>query len=459
MQIGIKNLLRGNMPHDKSSEQYRSIGLQSTSIVLCGWLVLGLVANAEAQLDFEKPPIDYGKVSAEDRVAQLAADMEDGTVRLEYSAEHGWLPALLKELDISPESQTLVFSKTSLQLHKISPRTPRALYFNDDVYVGWCQRGDVVEIAATDPRQGAVFYTIDQDRDLPPKIVRDRGQCLTCHATNRTQGVPGYLVRSVYSDFNGRPRSGTRTYVTDHSTEFEKRFGGWYVSGQHGRMRHMGNIVAEDRSDPESLDREQGANRMRLEELLDTDPYLTPQSDIVALMVLEHQSQMHNLIARASFETRIASYYDRGINAALERPLDTVSPSTERRIAAAGEELIRYMLFADELQLSDPVSGPSEFTEQFAQRARRDARGRSLRDLDLQTRLFKYPCSYLIYSDAFAALPEAMNRFIRTRLSEILFSEQTPDGYSQLSDADRQAVREILQETLPGYLSNDADAG
>ena len=161
--------------------------------------------------------------------ARLA--IEKGEAKFKYDARHGWLPDVLKHLQVSEESQVLVFSKTSLQLHKISPRTPRALYFNDDVYVGWCQHGDVVELAATDPELGAVFYTMDQDVDAPPRIVRDRGQCLTCHATTRTQGIPGYLIRSVYPDINGRPRTGSRTYVTDQSSPFEQRWGGWYVTG------------------------------------------------------------------------------------------------------------------------------------------------------------------------------------------------------------------------------------
>ncbi len=411
---------------------------------------------AQAQLDFEKAPIDYGQTEANDPVAELSRAIDEGREKLEYSAEHGWLPSLLEKLNISPDTQTLVFSKTSLQLHKISPRTPRALYFNDDVYVGWCQRGDVVEIAATDPQQGAVFYTVDQDPTQPAKIVRDRGQCLTCHATNRTQGVPGYLVRSVYADNNGRPRSGTRTYVTDHTTDLDERFGGWYVTGAHGSMRHMGNVFATDRSEPENIDREAGCNREQLEELFDTTPYMRPTSDMVALMTLEHQTQMHNLIARASFETRIAGYYDRGINEALDRPADTVSPSTERRIAAAGEALVRYMLFADEFKLECPIHGQSKFAATFEDPANPqwhgDSQGRSLRQFDLNEYMFKYPCSYLIYSEAFDALPEPMLQFVRKRVTEILTAGSTPEGYERLSDADRAAVREILAETKPGFL-------
>ncbi len=418
-------------------------------------MILSLAVNsgtAWAQLDFEKPPIDYGKVDTNDSIAKLGKALAAGEIEFEYDPNHGWLPEVLKHLKVSAESQVLVFSKTSLQLHKISPRVPRALYFNDEVYVGWCQQGDVVELAVTDPDQGAVFYTMDQDPNLPPRVLRDQGQCLTCHATNRTQGVPGYLIRSVYPDNNGRPRTGSRTYVTDQSSPFEQRWGGWYVSGKHGQMRHLGNVRSSDRLDPELMDTEAGANLDSLDTLFNTEPYLTPHSDLVALMVLEHQTQMHNFIARANFETRIATYYDQGINKALGRPQTTVSESTTRRIAAAGEALVRYMLFADEQEITCAVSGTSKYTEQFVTSGIRDRQGRSLRDLDLQRRLLKFPCSYLIYSEAFGHLPEPMTAFVRKRMTEILTAVTVPEGYEKLSDSDRKAVVDILHDTKPGFL-------
>ncbi len=405
-----------------------------------------------AQFDFEKPPINYGEVETHDRVAALASAIEKGEVQFKYDARHGWLPDVLKHLQVSEESQVLVFSKTSLQLHKISPRTPRALYFNDDVYVGWCQQGDVVELAATDPALGAVFYTMEQEAEAPPRIVRDRGQCLTCHATARTQGIPGYLIRSVYPDINGRPRTGSRTYVTDHSSPFEQRWGGWYVTGSHGQMRHLGNVRSNDRQDPELMDTEAGANQKTLEKLINTDPYLTEHSDLVALLVLEHQSQMHNLIARASMEARTAAYYDHGINEALGRPLDAVSESTTRRINSASEALVRYMLFADEVELKSPICGTSKFAEQFVASAKLDQHGRSLRELDLKQQLLKYPCSYLIYSEAFDRMPPPVLEYVKRRMTEVLTATKVPDEYDRLTDIQRAAIVEILHDTKPGFL-------
>lgn len=427
--------------------------------LLAGWFVLVTVSPATlAQLGYERPPINYGSYTPRDRVAKLKAGLESGEKELAFDEKFGWLPSLLEELQVNPESQTLVFSKTSLQLHKISPRTPRAVYFNDEVYLGWCYRGDLIELAATDPENGAIFYTIDQSSSTP-KISRDRGQCLTCHATYRTQQVPGFLVRSIYPDNNGRPRSGTRTYATDHSTEFEKRYGGWYVTGQHGSMRHMGNVIARDRSNPEDLDREAGANIESLEESFDTSRYLRPTSSLVALMLLEHQSQMHNYIARLSMETRIARHYDRGINVALERPEDTISPSTGRRVASAVEDLVRYMLFADEQPLPAPVSDKSAFVDYFVSQDnpayQQDSKGRSLYQLDLEKRLLRYPCSYLIYSDAIDALPPLALSSLRKRLAEILTSDsRIVEGFDNLDLDTRRAILEILSETKPGFISD-----
>ena len=165
---------------------------------------------------------------------------------------------------------------------------------------------------------------------------------------------------------------------------------------------------------------------------------------------------MHNMIARASFETRIAGYYDRGINEALDRPVDTVSPSTQRRIAAAGEALVRYMLFADEIKLECPVESLTKFAIAFQDpnnpQSHVDAQGRSLRQLDMQTHLFRYPCSYLVYTEAFDALPESMMDFVRQRTTEILTAEQPVEGYERLSADERSAIAEILRETKPGFL-------
>ena len=276
---------------------------------------------------------------------------------------------MLELLDVPVSSQMLVFSKTSFQLRRITPRRPRAVYFNDDVYVGWVQGGDVVEISSADPQQGAIFYTLKQEPSESPKFVRDRGQCISCHASSRTMGVPGHLVRSVYSDRGGQPLFGAGTFTTDHRSPFKERWGGWYVTGSHGAHRHMGNVFAADRDRPEQLDVEAGANLVDLRQHVNLSPYLGPDSDIVALMVLEHQTRMHNLITRANFETRSALHYDRIMNEAMGRPLDHRSESAQRRIESTAHKLVDYMLFANEFNLKHPIKGTSAFQSEFSTRA------------------------------------------------------------------------------------------
>lgn len=418
--------------------------------LICGWLALSPGAAVVGQVDFERPPIDYQNHPVRDAVYQLNQQLERGALKLQWQDDCGWLASLLTALDVPIDSQTLVFSKTSLQLHRISPAKPRALYFNDDVYVGWVQHGDVIELSAVDPEQGAVFYTVKQEQSDRPRIVRDQGQCLTCHASSKTQGVPGYLIRSVYPNAVGQPHFQLGTITTDLSTPFEKRFGGWYVTGRHGTMRHRGNVIARD--DPIApIDPEQGANLVDLGERFDVTPYLAVTSDLVALMVLEHQSQMHNRITRASFETRIALHQQQSINEALERDPDYLSDSTVRRIESVGDELLKGLLFAEETALTDEIAGNSTFCETFSAHGPRDTKRRSLREFDLKQRLFRYPCSYLIYSEAFDQLPPKVSDYIYRKLIEVLQADKPAPPFEHLDDSTRQAIWEILLDTKPEF--------
>ena len=425
----------------------RAVLLAAVGVLLSAPAALG-------QISFEAEPINYHAAVANDPVAKLQRRMDSGEVTLRFTPEHGYLESVLGQLRVPLSSQVLVFSKTSFQLQRIYPKRPRALYFNDEVYIGYCQEGDVVEVASVDPSLGTIFYTLEQQPDAAPQFVRDKGQCLICHASARTQDVPGTLVRSVFADNSGQPVLGSGTYTTDHTSPLRERWGGWYVTGTHGRQRHMGNVIVTNRRAPEQLNRDDGANVTTLAGLIDTQPYLTPHSDIVALMVLEHQTQMHNVLTRANFECRSALNYDQVMNQALNRPADQRSPSADRRISAAAERVLEYMLFRNEPPLSDPVEGTSTFAQGFPAEGPRDRGGRSLRDMDLRTRLFKYPCSYLIYSPSFDALPNAIKDRIYERLWQVLTVQDTSPTFGHLGLTDRQIILEILLETkqdLPAY--------
>jgi hypothetical protein len=418
-------------------------------------LVLGPSATAQAQMpvEIDREPISYYKAPADDAITRLQQRIDKGAVRLKYDAEgQGFLKAVLEALGVKTDTQVLVFSKTSFQHTRIAPRTPRALYFSDDVYVGFVRGADVLEFSAVDPKLGAVFYLLDQDPSVArPKFVRQTDTCLQCHQSAKTQEVPGYMVRSVYPDTRGFPVFGAGSYVTDHTSPMAERWGGWYVTGTHGAMRHLGNTLVTDRDHPlESFDSAAGGNRKDLEGLVDTAPYLSGHSDLVALMVLEYQTQLHNLIISAGYQARIGRHYDTGINKALGRPADALSPSTERRIQAHADKLVHALLCAEEAKLTAPVTGTSGFMAEFPKRGPRDKQGRSLRDLDLTTRLFKYPCSYLVYSGAFDGLPEPVKDRVYHRLFEVLTGRDKGTEFAHLSPTDRRAIFEILLDTKPG---------
>lgn len=411
-------------------------------------VLMFVVSQALAQSDINQPPINYSTAPVNDAIARLQQQLDAGEVKLEWDEEHGWLPSVLEVLNIPHSSQLLVFSKTSLQLAKISPRKPRVLYFNDEVYIGSVQSGDVLEVSAVDSQQGAIFYAIDQKPSDTPTFRRSDNDCLTCHQNRRTQDVPGYLVRSVYPGKSGHPHFELGTTTTDQTTDFHDRFGGWYVTGKHGKLRHRGNTIANKKAQP-PIDPELGANVTDLASRLNTDHYLTKHSDMIALMVLEHQAQMHNFITHANYEARQTKHYDATWNKVLKRPDDHRSEVSQRRLVSAGEKLLRYLLFSGEFKLTSPIEGTSAFATEFAALGPHDSKGRSLREFDLETRLFKYPCSFLIYGDAFAALPADIREYIDGRLQEILSGEDQSPEFAHLSPEDRTAIREILDETLP----------
>lgn len=415
-----------------------------------GVLVIGLAGGPFAALgaeEIERDPINYSKATPRNVITQLQERLADGSARVEYEPEHGYLRPLLRALDVPESSQVLVFSKTSLQRERISPKTPRAIYFNDDVMIGFCLRGRVIEISAVDERVGTAFYTLDQAPEEKPAPVRQTDSCLLCHSSSANQGFPGHLVRSLFVDRQGFPELASGSFRTDHTSPLAERWGGWYVTGTSGGQKHMGNRFGERAGRPEELDNAAGVNVVDLKDRFTVGAYLTPHSDIAALMVLEHQVGMLNRLARAGMETRMALHYERELNKALGRPADERSDSARSRIRSVGEDVLQYMLFKGEARLTDRVEGTSAFAADFVARGPRDAKGRSLRDLDLKTRLFRYPCSYLIHSRAFDSLPAEVKEYIYQRLWDILNGRAGKKDDPQVDPDDRQAILEILRET------------
>lgn len=397
--------------------------------------------------DLEAEPIRYSESTPRNLISRLQERINAGTLTLSYDPQRGYLPSVLKALGVDPSSQMLVFSKTSLQRHRIGPKTPRALYFNDEVYVGYCHQGDVMEFSAVDPMLGTVFYTLDQQDQPKPVFRRQWDSCLICHGSSALQGYPGHLVRSVYPDSQGHPILSTATFRTDQSSPWKQRWGGWYVTGTSGQQWHMGNLIVEDKRRVDASDLKPSSHRAKLDEFFDVRQHLTPQSDVVALMVFEHQTEMHNRLTRANLQTRRALHEASELRRELKLPAHHEFESTNSRLRAAGEPLVKYLFFVKETPLGEPIQGRSAFARHFPAAGPRDDLGRSLRDLDLQRRLFKYPCSYLIYSEAFDALPEPMLDYVYRRMNEILSGQDRSPEFAHLSPPDRRAILEILLAT------------
>jgi hypothetical protein len=422
----------------------------STSRLLLVAAVAVAFAGPVSATDLNQPPINYETATPDNAVTRVQKEIAAGRVTLAHTDDHGYLRSVLKAFNIPESSQVLVFSKTSAQRSRIGPRTPRAVYFNDDVYVGFCLRGDVLELSVADPLLGTNFYTLDQEPAGRPRFARNTEQCLICHASSANRGVPGHLLRSVYPDRGGEPIFGSGTYRTDDTSPFRERWGGWYVTGRHGGLEHLGNRTYRGRRDYED-DRTEPAsqNVTDLRPFFTAAAYPTPHSDVVALLVLGHQVAVHNRIARATLETRAALHYQDELNKALKEPPGTQYESVKGRIASVGDDLVKALLFCGEAKLTDRVEGTTTFARDFTARGPADARGRSLREFDLRTRMFKYPCSFLVYTESFDRMPAAVRDYALRKMFDVLTAANPGPAFTHLSAADRAAVLDILRATKP----------
>ncbi len=402
--------------------------------------------------DRDYPFIDYSGPAQHNDVARLIARIGAGKVKLAYSEPRGYLDSLLKALGIDPNSQVLVFSKTSLQADLISPQTPRAIYFNDDTYVAWIDHTSMIEISTMDDRMGTVFYILPDQSAGATHFERETTRCLSCHDTFSLSGggVPHFLFLSAYTRKDREIVTDDVAEATSDATPLTDRWGGWYVTGTTGGLAHLGNILpaatgAVPLSEVHPRDRETLAG------LFDATLYPTDTSDVVALLVLQHQVDVHNLIIHANYRCRwLLEHYRPGSSTAGLSWKQLPAPA-QPHFARLLEPLVRAMLMVDAAPLPHPVRGTSGYASSFEARGPRDPQGRSLRDFDLHTRLFRYPLSFLIYSSGFDALPAAAKEYVYRRLDEILTGHDTSPAFSKLSASDRAAILGILRATKPEF--------
>ena len=399
-----------------------------------------------------------------DPIASLQGLLESGEVVFSFDSVTGYLPSLLSALDIPVSSQSLIFSRTSLQTEWIAPWAPRAVYFNDDVYIGFVHNDltPLLEIASIDPDDGAAFYILRNTADMAPSFERETRLCLGCHSSRDvTEGVPGVMVRSTLTDRMGRVIKTLSEGPTTDQTPWEERLGGFYVTGTHGGAGHGGNVRATleshevDNGDTylADFDLTTGGNVTTLSDRFDTSVYLSEHSDLVAILVLTHQTRVHNLITWAAEESAEALRLQEAtrVSRGIEIPESGMTATTEVRIEEAVDRLVRSMMFVREAPLPGPVAGTSNFAEEFSALGPYDSQGRTLREFDLNERLFRYPLSFLIYTEAFDALPGPMKTQVYGRIEAVLTGRDGSGDFEHIDQSTRGAIREILIATKPDF--------
>jgi hypothetical protein len=388
----------------------------------------------------EHPAIRYMGRPTTDLVAKLNQTLAESRRVLPRDARTGYLLSVLDALGVPAESQLLVFSKTGVQSAYTNPKNPRALYFNESVAVGYIAGAPVLEIAAHDPQQGVVFYTVDQAAAAP--TFTRRTSCLSCHVSASTLDVPGFLSRSstVGDDGTVLLQLGATNDV-DHTTPHPDRWGGYFVTSEvasvgYATRAHLGNITFAglgSTSNQVFMDWVNSAPEDR--------GYLSAASDNVALLVFDHQMRANNLLTRLNWEARVAAS-------------DATAIASDAKVRSLVNALADYLLFVGETPLPLPLTPRIGFAEHFQARIPKDRQGRSFGQLNVETRLLRYPCSYMVYSDAFDGLPPAVKTAVYRRMLDILSGSDTRAAYARLKADDRRAILEILRETKPDFLAH-----
>ena len=367
--------------------------------------------------------IDYYGEETDNPIEKLDLLLKSKQRTLKYDAQFGYLPALLKEWNIPEESQLLVFSKTALSPNLISPKTPRAIYFNDDFYIGWVPLSDHLEMIAFDSRKGAFFYVLPQVEATSERPLRFQRQnrCLGCHVSKNTYRVPGVPIRSFLTDRTGKPITGY-SRISQHDP-FSKRFGGWYVTGTHGKQTHSGNIFGKHQNQKHQSDPSIGSNVTDLSSYIDVLNYLKPSSDLIAHLVFHHQAEGHNLLTRVAYEFQL------------------------KRTSEAELQLLKHLFFANEITWKEPIRGTSNFAAKFEKRGPFDSQGHSLRKLNLKNRLFEYRLSYLIYSAQFHDLPNKLKERLYYQMWQVLQGTHPDAELQHLGEEERNRIIHIVRET------------
>jgi hypothetical protein len=426
------------------------------------WAVLlaaafgGLSARSQENEEYEQSPVNYSHTEPRDAVARLKARIASGELKF-AGDDREVFKALLREMGVPVESQILVFSKTSFQRSRISPDHPRALYYSDNCYLGWAP-GGLAEVATIDPELGPVFYSFDPrgfSSGAKAEFKRD-ADCMGCHGGSYVRGIPGVFARSVYPDENGEPLLRQGTQIVDFRTPFEERWGGWYVTGTHGKALHRGNAFASEKGDQLVFNPASGANRTNLASFFDGKEYLSAGSDIVSLMVFEYQTAAQDALTRAGLACRRMLDYQERLEHDLREPVNAEPhyDSVKSVFESSARDVVDALLFKDEAAIPEGVKGSAAFQRVFAANAPRASDGSSLKELLIAEHLFKNRCGYLIYSDLFLALPRQLKQRIYAKLALALRADNPDPRYGYIGAEERGRIVRVLRQTHPDLKSN-----
>ena len=417
-------------------------------------LVIGLTgllppdAQAQQVEPFEEPPINYSATQTNDRATAINAAFQSRADEIRSLPAKKRLKWLLDELGVPVESQIFVFSKTSMQRDLINPETPRVLYFSDEAYVGWSVTGSF-EVSVFDAKLGTTFYLFDQHATKDEPLLARSGDCLLCHS--RHEHTPSLRTRTIFPDANGEPLSGSGSSNIAPSTPLAERWGGWYVTGTKAPFEHRGNLIGKKIDDFEGPAAQPTRNLLSLKGVVDTHRYLLNTSDIVPLLMHDHQVHVHNVLSTANQDAHIALYRWPAMREILGLPANAPPQGSCLVVFdSQAEKILDAMLCRDEAAWpAEGIQGDGVFAPAYAKTSKPDAKGRSLRDLDLKTRLFRYRCSPLIYSQSFATLPTELRDIVLLRLSSGLRAFPPSPSFGHLTDDERVAIHEILTQTMP----------
>jgi len=392
--------------------------------------------NALPAVSFRAAIHQYLEKQPRDPFTRIKPDLESGSLFYDDRKPLGYLESLLGKLKISKHSQQLVFSTTSLQLSRISPRNPRAIYFNEDLYLGYVPGGQI-EVIGIDPEIGAIPYIFSppagRDSRWHPRAIRSR-RCMNCHANSDIGGIPGLLLSSVIPGPGGGSIDAFRQTETGHSIPYDLRFGGWHLTGNHTFPSSWANSTGVmSKSIVTKISNPPGT-------FFNWNQYLVPQSEVIANLVLEHQVGFINRCLGATY--RLREFF------LLEESKDPAK--RKERIAQEAVRIVEYALFLDEVPLPKPISFEnSSFAKDF------QGNGDPLRQFNLKDRLMQRRCSYMMKSLSFEGLPDELKDIVFSQIKAAMTMPQSKltAKFSYFGETERKEINEALETVFPRYAS------